>query len=75
MSVARDIKFITASVLSAQRKGTILKAIKAVIDIYKGKGHAVDEMEYNECNSPVHTILADNEFEALRQEVEKCGLE
>jgi hypothetical protein len=33
MSVARDIKFITASVLSAQRKGTILKAIKAVIDI------------------------------------------
>ncbi len=30
-------------------------------------------MKYNEYNSPVHTILADNEFEALRQEVEKCG--
>jgi hypothetical protein len=37
MTVARDIKFITASVLSAQRKGTILKAIKAVIDIYKNE--------------------------------------
>jgi hypothetical protein len=30
-------------------------------------------MEYNEYNNPVHTILVDNEFEALRQEVEKCG--
>ncbi len=73
MSVARDIKFIMVSMLSDQKKGTIFRAIKAVIEIYKGKGHVVDEMAFNEYNNPVHTILADNEFDALRQEVEKCG--
>jgi hypothetical protein len=38
---------------------------KAVLNLYKGKGHVVDEVEYNDYTNPVHSILADNEFEAL----------
>jgi len=73
VTVARDVRFITTSFLQDRRKATILKAIRTVVNLYKGKGHTVEEVEYNEYNNPVHTILADNEFETLRQDVESSG--
>jgi len=65
VTVARDVHFITASFLQERQKATILKAIRAVMDLHKGKGHIVEEVEYNEYSNPVHTILADNKLEAL----------
>jgi hypothetical protein len=79
VTVARDVHFITASFLQERQKATILKAIRAVMDVHKGilkairavmdlhkgKGHIVEEVEYNEYSNPVHTILADNKLEAL----------
>jgi hypothetical protein len=47
--------------------------MKAVLNLYNGRGRVVDEMEYSEYNNSVHTILADNEFEILRQEIESYG--
>jgi hypothetical protein len=67
ITVSRDIKFITAGVLSDRRKITIYKSIKQVLNLYKGKGHMVEKMDFTEFNNPVHTILADNEFESLRE--------
>jgi hypothetical protein len=51
----------------------ILKAMRAVMDLHKGKGHIVEEVEYNEYTNPVHTVLDENKFEALRQDVEFSG--
>ena len=59
VTVARDVQFITALFLQDRRKATILKAIRTVVNLYKGKGHTVEEVKYNEYNNPVHTILAD----------------
>ncbi len=73
VTASRDIRFITMSLLPDQRKGSVLKPIRTVINLYRGKGHIVDEVEYNEYNNPVHTILADNKFEALRQGIEANG--
>jgi hypothetical protein len=33
----------------------------------------VEKIDCTEFNNPVHTILADNEFESLREEIEECG--
>jgi hypothetical protein len=73
VTVSRDVRFITALFLQDRWKATILKAIKTVVNLYKGKGHTVEEVEYNEYNNPVHTILADNEFKALQKDVESSG--
>jgi hypothetical protein len=43
--------------------------------LYKGKGHIVEKMDFTEFNNPVHTVLADNEFESLREEIEECGMQ
>jgi hypothetical protein len=75
LSVSRDTKFITAGVLSDKRKITISKSIKQVLNLYKGKGHMVEKMDFTEFNNPVHTILADNEFESLREKIEECGMQ
>jgi len=43
--------------------------------LYKGKGHIVEKMDFTEFNNPVHTVLADNEFESLREKIEECGMQ
>jgi hypothetical protein len=43
--------------------------MKAVLNLYNGRGRVVDEMEYSEYNNSVHTILADNEFDGTKVNV------
>ena len=73
VTVCRDVKFITVGMLQDRRKGTILRSIKQAINLQKGKGHIIDEIDFSEWNNPVHTILDHNAFEALREDVEGCG--
>jgi len=47
--------------------------LKQAINVYKGRGHSNTEVKFTEWNTPVHTTLADNEFEAIREEIEGCG--
>jgi hypothetical protein len=44
------------------------------VNVYRGKGHTVSEMNFTEQNSPVHTILADNEFESIKEEMAALGV-
>jgi hypothetical protein len=75
VTVSRDFKFITAGALTDWKKVTMLKSIKYVINLYKGKGHEVEKVDFTEWNSPVHNILADNEFESLQEDIEECGVQ
>jgi hypothetical protein len=43
-----------------------------VINVYKGKGNVVKELEFTEWNKPVHMILADNEARVLKEEIKNC---
>ncbi len=70
ITVSRNIKFITATLLIDRRKSTILKAIQKVFRVYQGRGHEVDNVEFTEEEMPIHMILADNEFQTLKEEVE-----
>jgi hypothetical protein len=45
-----------------------------VINIYKEKGHTVTEVKFMQVNMHVHTILADNAFEAIRMDMEEYGV-
>ncbi len=74
VTVSRDIRFITATVLGNRKKDTILSAIQQVIRVYQGRGHKIDELEFNVNENPIHTILADNEFQALREDIEERGI-
>jgi hypothetical protein len=64
VTVSRDTRFITLSVLPDRKKSTIMNAIHQVMKLYQGKGHKIEGVEFNTQNNPVHTILADNEFQA-----------
>jgi hypothetical protein len=44
------------------------------MSVYKSKGHTVDEMEFSQTTNKIHTILADNESEMLREEIEESGI-
>ncbi len=57
-----------------RKKKTIEQALKQVIILYRGRGHAVNEMNFTEQNNPIHTILADNEFESIRESMEALGV-
>lgn len=74
ITVSRNIRFITATVLADRKKLTILQAIKQVMMLYKSRGHQMEKLEFDERDNPVHTILADNEFYALREELENEGV-
>jgi hypothetical protein len=52
----------------------LLKALQQVFRIYQGRGHEIGEVEFGEQEVPVHTILADNEFQALREDIEELGI-
>lgn len=77
---SRNIRFITATMLRDRKKRTIVNALRQVINIYKGKGHSVTaEVDFWDTEdvkegTPIHTTLADNEFEALREDMEAHGI-
>jgi len=67
VTVSKTIKFITVRYLVNRKKKTNMEAMKQAINLYKGKGHTVTDCEFTETEGkPIHTILADNEFEAIR---------
>jgi hypothetical protein len=66
VTVSHNLQFITATILPDRKKKTIEQALKQVISVYQGRGHTVNEVNFTEQNNPVHTILADNEFETIR---------
>ncbi len=74
ITVCHDIRFITATMIPDRKKNTIFGALKQVLNLYQGRGHKVDGMEFNVDENIVHTVLADNEFQALRDDVEELGI-
>jgi hypothetical protein len=74
VSVCCDSRFITATMVPDRKKNTILGALKRVLYLYQGRGHKVDSMEFNVDENIVHTVLADNEFQALQDDVEEFGI-
>jgi hypothetical protein len=75
ITVSRNFRFITAGVLSDRKRVTIFNAIRHVINIYIGKEHDMKAVYFTELNGPIHTILADNEFVSLREDIEEFGIE
>jgi len=74
VTVTRDFFFITATALLDRKKKTLLNALKYAINVYKSKGHKIEEMEFSQFNNDIHIILADNEFKMLRKEIEENGI-
>jgi hypothetical protein len=74
VTVVRDVRFITVNALPDRRKKTIMNAMNQVMNLLRGRGHKVEEMEFLEYHNPIHTILADNEFAALREDLESHGI-
>ena len=74
VTVSRNIRFITASLLTDRKKNTLVQALIQVANVYKGKGHKLSEMNFTEHNKPVHTILGGNEFEAVQVDMESMGI-
>jgi hypothetical protein len=74
ITVSRNIRFLTATLLTDRKKGTLLKAVQQVFRIYQGGGHEISNVEFSGQDVPVHTILADNEFQALKDDVEELGI-
>jgi hypothetical protein len=64
-----------------RKKKTLFEALKQVFNVYKSKGHTIDNVEYNvgfqfeEQEEPIHTILADNEFQALKDDIQDLGMD
>jgi hypothetical protein len=74
VTVSRNIRFITATMLFDRKKKTIVQALTQVFHLYRSKGHDVTDMNFLEQNQPVHTILGDNEFEAIRGDMATLGV-
>ena len=73
VTVSRNVRFITAAMLLDRKKKTIWNSLRHVINVYRSKGHTIEEVELIEREHEIHTILADNEFELLRQDIEEYG--
>jgi len=77
VTVSRNVLFITATLLMNRKKNTIFNAIQQVLKVYKSKGHCVKDLEFStddEGNQSIHTILVDNEFRVLQDEIERLGV-
>lgn len=61
--------------MGSRRKQTILNKIQKIFKIYKGRGHVVNNIEFFDTDeTPIHTLLADNEFNSLKEDVENEGV-
>jgi hypothetical protein len=49
-----------------------MDSIQQAIRLYKGKGHEIEGVEFKDDKSakPIHKIMADNEFQVLKEELE-----
>lgn len=74
VTVVRDIRFITATFLPDRKRKTISHPLNQVINLYRGRGHVVEEVEFSEYQNPVQTVLADNEFIVLKEDLENIGI-
>jgi hypothetical protein len=75
-TVSQNVIFITASLLENRRKQTIVQKIQKVFNISKGKGHEVNNVEFLDTDdTPIHMLLADNEFHSLKEEIENDGVQ
>jgi hypothetical protein len=74
VTVSRNVRFITANALQDRKKNTIWKALNQVMNIYKSRGHLVEEVEFSERENEIHTILVENEFEALKERFKDYGV-
>jgi hypothetical protein len=72
--VSRSIGFITATLLADRKKQTILEAMKQIMNLYRNRGHEIKELDFNVQGQPIHTILVDNEFQVLKEEIETLGV-
>jgi hypothetical protein len=69
-TVSQNVIYITASLLENRRKQAILQEIQKVFNIYNGKGHEVNNVEFLDTDdTPIHTLLADNKFQLLKEEI------
>lgn len=75
ITVSRDFRFITATLLTDRCKQTILTALQQVMKLYHGRGHLMETIEFIAQSNPVYTILAGNEFQILREELEYKGVQ
>jgi hypothetical protein len=67
---------ITATLLVDRKKNTILSAIQQEMKIYQGKGHTIDNTELEEeQENPIHTLLEDNKFQALKENLEELNIQ
>jgi hypothetical protein len=64
---------LTASLLLDRKKKTILEAIKQIFKVYQSKGHSIEHLEFNQQQNPIHTLLADNKFQVLKEEIKELG--
>jgi hypothetical protein len=70
------VTFVTATLLETRKRQAILKEIQKIFCLYKGKGHSVDNVEFLEYEEkPIHTLLADNEFQTLKEDKENKGVQ
>jgi hypothetical protein len=61
--------------LVKRKKKIIVEAMRKAANVYQGKGRTVTDFEFTETEKkPIHTILADNEFESTWQEIEAQGI-
>lgn len=75
-TVSRNVHFITASLLENRRKQTILREIQKNFNIYKGKGHEVNNIKFFDTkDTPIHTLLVDNEFQSIKEKIEENGVQ
>jgi hypothetical protein len=74
VTVSRGIIFAMATLLPDRKKNTLLNAIHQVFNIYKSKGHSVNDVEFNNSEDTIHMILADNEYKILQEEVKEMGV-
>jgi hypothetical protein len=73
ITVARDVRFITSTMLVDRKKKTVWSALRHIMNIYKNKGHTVEEVEFSTSRNKIHTILAEKKFEMLREDIKDYG--
>jgi hypothetical protein len=75
--VSRNIRFFTATLLIDRKKKTIMDALKQVLKIYQGKGHKIQNVEFSEEDEkgdPIHSLIANNKFQSLKDNIEGMGI-
>ena len=63
-------------IVGKQKETNNLTKEQKVFNISKGKGHEVNNAEFLDTDdTPIHMLLADNEFHSLKEEIENDGVQ